>query len=219
MVDKVVILGGGTFSKVSCHLALAAPAFGTTARQIASMYINSTSGLNVDLVLTKMANHTSSIIYTEDVQDYVQKIIKDTKVKIVVFNVAICDFEMDNPSTESRLDSREWYQVELKGVVSKLIRHLREQRPDIFIVGFKTTKDATEIEQLEKGSKLLNSNGLNLVLANDVGTRNNILLSNKGWHGTYERQSALQVIVTESLHWLKQQETNGNQFEAFKCYQ
>lgn len=34
MKKRVVILGGGTFSHVRTHLALAAPAFGTTAKQL-----------------------------------------------------------------------------------------------------------------------------------------------------------------------------------------
>lgn len=34
MKKRVVIIGGGTFSHLRTHLALAAPAFGTTAKQL-----------------------------------------------------------------------------------------------------------------------------------------------------------------------------------------
>ena len=37
MVKKVHIIGGGTTSKVSCHLSLAAMAYGQTARTLAHM--------------------------------------------------------------------------------------------------------------------------------------------------------------------------------------
>lgn len=218
-MKKIVILGGGTFSKVACHLALATPAFGTTARQLSAMYGVANNNFKVEMKLTKMADHTSDLIYTEDVQHYVQQVIEDSKVKVVIFNVAICDFEMSNPTSDSRLSSQEDYDVQLKGVGYKLIRHLREQRPDIFIVGFKTTSYDTNTSQTAKGRKLLESNGLNLVLANDVGTRTNVLISSGGWVNECDRQTALQLIVTESLVWLKKQHTKGNTFEAFKCYQ
>ena len=37
MNKSVIILGGGTFSHISNHLALSAPAFGSTAKQLYSL--------------------------------------------------------------------------------------------------------------------------------------------------------------------------------------
>jgi hypothetical protein len=46
---KVVILGGGTFCHVRAHLALAAPAFGDTARELKRMCEEHSNKLDVQL--------------------------------------------------------------------------------------------------------------------------------------------------------------------------
>jgi len=56
MKRKIVILGGGTFQPVRNHLALAAPAFGETAKTL-KMLIRDHQ--RVSLILTKMASDIS----------------------------------------------------------------------------------------------------------------------------------------------------------------
>ncbi len=66
---RVVILGGGTFNYVRNHLAIAAPAFGTTARCLHELLPDS------QLLLTRMAESTSKIETNQDVSNLVNNFI------------------------------------------------------------------------------------------------------------------------------------------------
>lgn len=193
---KVVVLGGGTFNHISCHLSLAAPAFGTTARQLHKMF---TGGgvLESQLVLTKMADSASDIITNGDVAVYVERMLEDFSVKVVIMNAAICDFEIDNPGAD-RLSSSQDYPVTLKGIQGKILSTIRQERPDIVVAGFKTTYGATKIEQLAKAAASVHNNGLDFVLANDVATRTNILLTRALAVHQGEREALLDLLVKES---------------------
>ena len=63
---KIVILGGGTNTYISNHLALSAPAYGTTAKNLYYKFINcaDSNKYEINLYLSKMAN--SSIRLTEE---------------------------------------------------------------------------------------------------------------------------------------------------------
>ena len=93
MNKRIVVIGGGTFSYVRAHLALSAPAFGETARVIAAECKARFDKLETDLVLTKMADSTSNLVTTTDVEYYVRELVQDNTVKVVFFNAAICDFD------------------------------------------------------------------------------------------------------------------------------
>ena len=78
----------------------------------------------------------------------------------------------------------------------KVIGRIRQARPDILVVGFKTTTGATVKEQEEAGLKLLQDNGLGLVLANDTVERRNLLLEPGESHEpTMDRSVALRLLV------------------------
>lgn len=194
---KVVIIGGGTFNHISCHLALAAPAFGTTARQLVNIYKG--HGVDVELVLTKMADHTSNIVTNNDLLEKLVHIADDPDVKVLVMNAAVCDFEMDNPSEEARLSSSEDYPVMLRGAKGKLVRLFKEMRPDVVVVGFKTTSGAAWTTQLAKAAMSLESNGIDIVMANDVQTKSNLVLTRDGIFEQAGRERCLNVLAGESL--------------------
>lgn len=196
-MTKVVIIGGGTFNHISCHLSLAAPAFGTTARQLAGIY--KAQGVDVELVLTKMADHTSKIVTNEDLANKIAQIAEDPDVSVVVMNAAVCDFEMDSPSEEQRLSSACDYPVMLKGISGKIVKEFTKLRPDVVVVGFKTTSGARWTTQLSKAAMSLESNGLDIVMANDVTTKNNMVLTRAGGFEQMSRHSCLEYLVGESL--------------------
>ena len=195
-MDKCVIIGGGTFSKVACHLSLATPAFGSTAKQLKELFdAKDNAGFEIILTLTKMADSSSDIMTNDDVEDYVEELIADKSVKAIIMNAALCDFSMDNPTNKERLCSSDDYNVKLKGIRGKVISKIREQRPDIITVGFKTTCSDHKIEQVAKGFNLLLSGKLDYVIANDVGTYNNILLSKELKIAEASRSEVLELLV------------------------
>lgn len=205
--SRIYTLGGGTFSHVRSHLALAAPAFGGTARRIHELLLKelgdeivnakvpATDYIPPSLVLTKMANHYSDLVTNEDVNGYVSKIIADPKAKMVFFNVALCDFDgevfatagdgvtpknglyVDSGKYAERLKTADGAHLMKITPAEKIIGRIRRERKDIFLIGFKTTTGATEDEQYLAGLNLLKANSINLVLANDTKTRRNMIIT------------------------------------------
>ncbi len=116
MGDKIHIIGGGTFSHVRNHLALAAPAFGSTAKSLykqifAALENELTSGRayrlpgealavrnavaqRVTLHLTKMASPVqSNIVTNEDVSKLLDTLIADPDTRVIILNAALCDYD------------------------------------------------------------------------------------------------------------------------------
>lgn len=195
---KVVIFGGGTFNPVACHLALAVPAFGETAKRMARMFENNGT-LEPQLVLTKMADSNSKLIYNSDVSDYLDVILLDMDVKAIIMNAAICDFEMENPSGEPRLSSAKDYDAKLVGVKMKLMAKIKKARPDIIVVGFKTTHGANKVEQVAKAFASMAASDLDMVLANDLDSRSNILITKDLMVQGGRREFLLEQIVSNTV--------------------
>ena len=176
---SIVVLGGGTFSDVAPHLSLCTRAFGTTAKQLYRMiddYYHSTR-----LILTKMADGNSNLITNKDVEYFIDTLILMPRVRAIIFNVAMCDFYgvVQTGKEYSRLSSASEYQMTLTPDTTKVIAKIKAARPDIFTVGFKTTHNSSPEEQIAKARHQIKTCGVDLVLANDIGNRNNILVSSK----------------------------------------
>lgn len=186
MIKKIHIIGGGTISHVRTHLALTSPAYGTTARKLEELCKNYSDKYEVVLHLTKMANSGIGNLETnEDVERLVDSLLEDESTKMIFFNVALTDYKgnvLKNELTKSgkyepRLQSRlESPLIQLEPT-PKIIDKIRKERKDIYLIGFKTTSNATENEQYIAGLNLLKSVSCNLVLANDVKTRTNIIIT------------------------------------------
>lgn len=210
---KVIIIGGGTISYVRNHLALCMPAFGQTARQL--QYYSQQKffcKMDVELKLTQMADHNSDLVTNEDVSEFVDNIVADTAVKVVFFNVGLCDFDgsivdwignvgMDPVNTpsgkyEPRLKSNTTYAMGLTPS-EKIVKKIRKTRKDIFLIAFKTTCGASEQDQYSAGLNLLKANSCNLVLANDTKTRVNMIITPEEakYHITTDRLEALTQLV------------------------
>lgn len=207
MNKKIVVLGGGTFSHVRAHLALAAPAFGNTARQIAEMCEKRFDHMDTELVLTKMADPNGVVVTNEDVDKMVDLIIDDNSIKIVFFNFALCDFDgkiANIPSgkyaerLETNLGTTEMTLMPSEKIIGKI----RQKRKDIFLVGFKTTCGATEQEQFSKGLNLMKKASCNIVLANDTKTRKNLIITpEEGVYGKeMTRKECLEELVDIAWH-------------------
>lgn len=188
-MKNIYILGGGTFNHVRNHLSIAAPAFGETARVLTHTILDALSECGIKeneyqirCVLTKMADSTSRLITNDDVSNYIDTLITDPNTKVIVFNMALADF---NGSIDGVVSSSHAERLKTSyGDVTmnltpaeKLIGKIRKERKDIFVVGFKTTTNATSDEQYKAGLELLKKNSINLVLANDTVTRNNMIIA------------------------------------------
>lgn len=203
-MGNIHIFGGGTFSHVRNHLALAVPAFGTTAMALRNRFMDieiakfsrgeydkfSDVEARVQLHLTKMADSSSNLVTNADVERKLDELIADPKTRVIIFNVALCDYEghvvdpkgswmASTPSGkyETRLKTSEGRQLMHLTPAEKLIGKIRKTRKDIFVVGFKTTCGATSDEQYLTALNMLKANSLNLVLANDTKTRNNMIVA------------------------------------------
>ena len=200
---SAVIIGGGTISHVRTHLALASVAYGSTARRISELCENHSDKLEVKTYLTKMANSGKGIIETnKDIKNLVDSLIKDLNVKIIFFNPAMTDFDGEIEDVISGKYSKRLKSSEKNNIITltpsdKVISSIRKTRKDIFLVGFKTTSGATEQEQYLAGLNLLKKSSCNLVLANDVVTRTNMIITpeESKYNVTTDREEVLKNLV------------------------
>ena len=189
------IIGGGTFSYVRAHLALAAPARGTTARALHAAYtrLESDEGSvalkeHAKLHLTRMADPTSPLETNQDVAWRIDQLVADPATRMIYMNAALCDFEgavVDKMNQEGetiwvgptpsgkyapRLRTCEGEKTLLLTPAEKVLHRVRRERKDIFLVAFKATCGATADQQYAQALNMLKASSANLVLANDVMT-------------------------------------------------
>jgi phosphopantothenoylcysteine synthetase/decarboxylase len=202
----VHIFGGGTIMHVRSHFSLCAPARGRTARALAVELM--ARGINFQLHLTSMADPNSELETNYDVERRLREVLADPKTTGVIFNVALCDFEgkigeVPSGKYAERLQTRaaaDGISMDLRPT-PKLLGLVRELRPDVKSVGFKTTAHADPAEQLVRANRMAVEHGIHWMLANDVGTRNNIVLTGGGAtltdarYNGYDREAALAALV------------------------
>ncbi len=203
---SLLIIGGGTFSHVRTHLALCAPAFGTTAKELKFLCEKRFPEMDVRLTLTKMAGGLNHLDTSKDIKTWVDYKKADLNTKVIFFNAAICDFDAsimkgyDNTPSgkyEERLKTSDGVQAMKLMPAEKIVKNIRDGRKDIFLVAFKTTSGATPREQYLAGLDLMKKASCNLVLANDVQTRNNMIITPEEaiYHETTDRKEALEKLV------------------------
>lgn len=196
-MKKIHILGGGTFSPIASHMSLSAPAFGKTARYITSHLYNGLPNpleegrpfqraadieCEVVMTLTKMADHWSPLMTNADVAAHIDTLIADPDTRCIVLNMALCDYDavVDGRPGDfhgDRLKTADGPRTLDITPAEKLIGRIRRERKDIFVVGFKTTTGATSDEQYAIALKALKRDSLNLMVANDTVTRNNMIVA------------------------------------------
>lgn len=196
-MKRTIILGGGTFEPIRNHLSLSAPAFGTTAVKLNELLEDS------ELVLTKMADRNSKLVTNSDVEKYIDKLIEDQNVGTIVLNVAFCDFKstpidgIECGLHADRLKTMDGNLTIELTPTDKIISKIRIKRPDIFLIGFKTTTNKTSEDQFLIALKMMKSTKCNLVLANDTVTRNNMVLTPEEtiYHETTDRNTSLNGLA------------------------
>lgn len=227
-MGNIHIFGGGTFSYVRNHMALAAPAFGNTAWAIYNHILDqriaefsrgeieqySQIDEMLQLHLTKMASPISDLVTNDDVEKKLDELIRDPSTRVIFFNVALCDYHgkiIENRHGEDTLTASGKYATRLRtsegdqqmhlSPAAKLIGKIRKTRKDIFVVGFKTTCGASSDEQYVTALNMLKANSINLVLANDTLTRNNMIVAPEEtrYCETNDRKLVLKTLVDMTL--------------------
>lgn len=194
----IYIFGGGTITHVRNHFALCAPAYGGTARKLHAK-LRHYPEVAKSLELTKMASYLGHMETNDDVAAHLAEILSYPETSGIVFNVALCDYggtigEIESGKYAQRLSSREGTTTLQLTPAPKLLQTVKQCRPDVFLVGFKTTAGATVEDQVAKAQRQIAETSADLVLANDTITRNNILISGGTAH-TGTRESLLDYIA------------------------
>jgi hypothetical protein len=202
--SHIHVVGGGTLVHVRNHLALSAPAYGSTAREIAG--ICSRSGYSTKLTLTRMADPSSAYETNDDMKRLAEEIIASEQTKILFWNPAICDYtgQIDGVKPHrkaQRLKTGAGQQTMALTPAEKIVSSFRASRKDLFLVAFKTTTSATEDEMYLSGLQLLKNSHINLVLVNDVVTRLNMVVcpEEARYHVTTERVEAIEGLVEMAI--------------------
>ena len=200
------IFGGGTITHVRNHLALCAPAYGSTARQLYRRVQVLYPDCPAQLELTRMADAASVLETNADVAARLDDVLAAPGTHAIVFNVALCDFEGQIGEVPSgkyapRLKSREGEVVMRLTPADKLLQRIKARRPDVDLVGFKTTAGAAQDEQIRLAQRQIKETGANFVLANDTVTRENCLVSATGTlYGTRDKLLDLVAFSLASLY-------------------
>lgn len=206
---QIHIIGGGTVFHVASHLALSAPAYGTTAKELGPLcYQWFGEKMSVNVHLTKMAGG-SELETNEDIARLLMDLGGRDSTKIIFMCAAMCDYRgyaydkegarLSGPGKyATRMNSTKNSEIDLRLFAEdKVIKGIRQVRKDIFLVGFKTTCGATEDEQYLAGLKLCKDASVNLVLANDTQTRTNMVVTPEEarYYVTKDRAEALSGLV------------------------
>lgn len=202
------IIAGGTHFHIRPHLALSAPAYGATGKALARELLG--RGERVELHLTKMAGGAPDLDTNADVAALIARIVGDPSARMLFLPVALCDFTASvleggapTPSGKGapRLRTSEGQKLLELTPAEKIIRAVRRERKDIFLVGFKSTAGASPAEQLAAGLTLLKTASCNLVLANDLHTRMSMIVTPEqaSYHVTADRAEALRSLVDMAI--------------------
>jgi 3-hydroxybutyrate dehydrogenase len=149
-----------------------------------------------------------SLETNDDVERLFEKLIEDAETGIIFMNVAMVDYDGviedggDPGKYGSRLKTREQPNPTIQTKrVRKFLPEVREKRPDIFLVAFKTTCNATLEDMQTRGGFLLKGANCNLVLVNDTGTRQNIIVGPDGvcWPASTDRKAAVEALVNLAI--------------------
>ena len=223
----VHVIGGGTRFYIDSHLYLGSKALGNTARAIAelcgrrpemdvklhltAMAEPFTAVPEEELMPGCAMSSTTEknpLDTNADLSKLVAKLVEDNTTKIVFFNAAVVDFEgqvqdaeksdkyAPRLSTSAPDGSARGYLMHLSPS-EKIVRSVRAERKDIFLVAFKQTSGATPEEQYRQGLNMLKAASANLVLANDSKSRLNMIIvpEEATYHVTTDRARALDALV------------------------
>lgn len=147
----------------------------------------------------------------EDLSNLVDYLIEQPDTRCIIMAAAVCDFKPSSlnivdgkhiyPSVhdfgkdQERLVSRDNVEIHLTAD-NKIVSKIRKTRKDIFLVSFKTTAGVGRDETYRRGLESLKKNSSNLVFANDIQDKINMVITPEEY--PYEEQTREETISTLS---------------------
>jgi hypothetical protein len=173
------------------HFSLCAPAYGKVGRSIGDL-LTSCTGFNkgshlIEVLSTNMAGGNHGIETNNDLDTALSGVLADPLTKVIVMAAAVCDFEPhhlenfkmithDFGKTEERLSSQDSYSLTLIPS-AKILQRIKQERPDIFLVSFKTTSDEDVTALISKSKQNMSVTEADVVFGNDIKRHFNLLVS------------------------------------------
>lgn len=213
-MKKIIhVVGGGTSFHVRPHLALSAPSYGTLAKQI-EKHLQDQTEYEVRLRLTKMAG--GDLETNEDVANYIDNdVLAEPRSRILFLTSALCDWtasvQEDVVATLSgkdqpRLRTDNGDHTLLLHPAEKVLMRVRSKeapkpRKDVFLVACKTTAGASDEEMYARAVEMMKRSSANLVLANDVQRRRNMIVcpEQAAYFVTDDRDAVVKELVSMTL--------------------
>lgn len=174
---KIVIFSGGVSVPIADHFSVSANAYGGTGRRLQKMFQQHPDcKMDVCVYSSLMADNDGLFETHEELKEILLETINDLSVKVIVFNCALPNFGPLNSDVNSRIKTTSNLILEFKPL-EKLIKLIRKERKDIFLVGFKTTLNADKLQMYNDGCKLLKESSANLILVNDRKNMMNMIVT------------------------------------------
>ena len=188
---KILITSGGTTEKIDSVRGITNHATGTLGKYIAEAFLE--KGYQVTLVTTKEAvkpkDHpllTVQIITNVDsLQSTLEPLVKTHDV--FIHSMAVSDYTpvymtdlneveqaehvsdlLNRQNTESKISSKEDYQVLFMKKTPKVISLVKTWNPDICLIGFKLLVNVSKDELFAVARESLQKNKARYILANDL---------------------------------------------------
>lgn len=126
----------------------------------------------------------------DDLNDLIDYLIAQPDTRCIVMAAAVCDWQPNGIGYDSGLGRDKFGKDQPRlsthngddpvlylEPTEKLIGRIRKQRKDIFLVGFKATTGKSPEDCYAAGLSLLKRNSANLVVANDLHEKHNVIIT------------------------------------------
>ena len=168
---KVLISLGGTFEPIDSVRGITNKSSGKMGLALAKQaYI---LGADVTLIAAKVSVEISplfNVIHVETSKQMAESIFDIVgEYDIFISTAAVSDFEVVDYKNK-KIDSESSLSISLKPTL-KIIRHIKEINPDIFLVGFKAQFNISKDDIIYCARKQINGAGTDIVVANDVSQK------------------------------------------------
>ncbi|MHA1330791.1 MAG: phosphopantothenoylcysteine decarboxylase domain-containing protein, partial [Candidatus Hodarchaeales archaeon] len=197
---KFLVTGGATREYFDDVRFLSNPSSGITAFLVCKALKR--QGAEVKLILgegnlisteTKIVS-TKIVRSTQDMYETVRKELRDKNYDAFISVAAVSDYSPDYRPGKIASKQKD-LTINLKPTV-KIVKRIREEFPGLYIVAFKAEVGIPETDLLDRASKLLKEQNLQIVCANWVGE------ANRGFVSTNNELFVLQEHVQKPEHFV-----------------